>query len=170
MLNSFTETEIRIIISLISLSIGGISSYFIGRTVGKHNMRYQMFLNAASDFRETFVDMLIFLNPNRDKISLIDTLLGYNQDSSLKYIQHNISLQEKAFVKLSGYLKGSKLEDAKKAWQDYAYPNYKKGETNLSDSFQRIIAYKSRNSDDEIKIRNIIRNKINILLSYAPTK
>lgn len=161
-----TETQIRILFTI----GGGIFSYFVGRYVGRHNLRYQNFLSAAKDFRETFIDMLIFLTESKDKISFIDKMLGYSQASALEFIQHNIGLQEKAFIKFSNYLRGSKLESAKKAWQDYADPNYKEGETNLSDSFRRIIAYRTKNTEEEQKVRQIIRDKINLLLSFAPTK
>jgi hypothetical protein len=170
MFNLCPQTIKEILIIIFTAIISGASSYFVGGWIGKNNLRDQYFLIAVKEFRDAFTDMLIFLDESRDKVSLIEKVLGYSQDSALEFIQQNVAVQEKAFVKFSSYLKKPKLDDVKKTWQDYANPNYKDGETNLSDSFRRIIAYRSKNSLEEQKVRQTIRDKINALLSFAPIK
>lgn len=170
MFDCLTETETRFLFLIIGAIISGAINFFIGRNNGRNNIRYQNFLVASKEFRDTFIDMLVFLDESRDKVSLIGKMLGYNQDSAFEFIQHNIAVQEKAFVKFSGYLKGSVLDNAKSAWRAYANPNYKGNDESLSDNFRRLIAYKTTNSVEEQKIRAIIRDKINVLLSFAPVK
>lgn len=170
MFNYSPDTLEKMIIVVITAFCSGIVSYFIGRNVGRNNLRYQNFLNAATEFRNTFLDMIVFLDESHDTISIIEKILGFNQESALEIIQHNIDNQERAYIKFRHYLKGTQRDDFIKAWKEYASPNYEKNEDTFSDSFRRIIEYKKSNPAKELKVRKIIRERINVLLSYAPTK
>lgn len=159
-----TQMEEKILIAIIS----GIITFFIGLYVGRKNLRYQNFLSASQEFRNAFSEIKFFLDEVRDNNIFLDKILS-DADSTYDIIIKSIGKQQIAFINFSHYFSGREAIRFKNAWEDYANPNHYNQKTSL-DWANKITAYRTKNFTFEKEVRELVRNKINKLLSFAPTK
>lgn len=164
MFDCLTDTQIKFIIAISTLILGG----FIGFYFGRKNIRYQHFLLASAEFRKVFVDMIAFLEKSRDESIIIDKLLS-DTDSTYDFIVKNIDTQKRAYINFSHYLGRINRNRFSKAWEDYANPKHK-DKQGIFDWVSRISVYRVNEFSKEKDVRELVRKKINKLLSFAKAR
>ena len=151
---------------IITNIIYAICGFFLGGfvTYKFRIRRYKRakFIDACIEFREPFLDMLIFLDESRDKINAFERVIAQPVRIS-DFIEKNLAFQEIAYTIFLPYLSDSQKIKLKEAWQDYKYPNKK---SDLEGAFNRFSVYRVRLAE-EPRVRKLVRDKINKLLEFA---
>jgi len=154
------QTQNQIIIGII---VGAIIA-FLGFYFRKKSLSYQEFLRASKEFREVFKDTIIFLDEARD-IKPFYT----SEDFAYHNIEINISKHEEACKKFLPHLGIINHYRFNTAWQQYAYPQYKNFPKNWNIR-ERFDYMNGPDFNEEIKIRKLLRKKINKLLKFAKAR